>query len=275
MKKILVILFSLICVVAYPQRRNEYGQKMVKSITIHEYLGAYKGMAYRYVLEYDDMNKSTSSKLFIKQDNSDSFDLFETYTLGNGVLIHKKMNWDTGKLVESLDKEVQNKYILNDKGHLIQEIQLFPGEKEVWNYYYDKDISIYDENLVKVEYIETDRNGNYFIGPMGNVVEPFIVKEGDYSEPSKKNFEFKPLNDTNITLYNIIILGKDDLLYLTTWVPYYYPWVPVKKYNYDGKESVKYEYYNDENDNLNKIIVYWLNNGVYKLKRKIEIEYLY
>ena len=273
MKRILVILFSLICVVAYPQRRNEYGQKMVKSITIHEYLGAYKGMAYRYVLEYDDMNKSTSSKLFIKQDNSDSFDLFETYTLGNGVLIHKKMNWDTGKLVESLDKEVQNKYILNDKGHLIQEIQLFPGEKEVWNYYYDKDISIYDENLVKVEYIETDRNGNYFIGPMGNVVEPFITEKYNYSDPSNEYYDYKSINDTNVTLFNIIRRGTSDLLYLTTWLPCYNPWIPIKEKG--DKEILKYEYYYDENNNLNKVIVYELNNGVYKVKRKIEIEYLY
>lgn len=267
MKKILVILFSLICIVAYPQKRNEYGQKIVKSIRRYEKNSDIGGL---YQLTYDDNNRTTSIKKYAVDRNGNIIsDFGEGYVLENGKLVYY-MDWGQGNGTEKSD----NQFVLNDKGHLIQEIQLFPGEKEVWNYYYDKDISIYDENLVKVEYIETDRNGNYFIGPMGNVVEPFIVKEGDYSEPSKKNFEFKPLNDINLTLYNIIILGKSDLLYLTTWVPYYYPWVPVK-YNYNGKESVKYEYYYDENDNLHKIIVYELRKERYKIKRKIEIEYLY
>lgn len=268
MKRILVILFSLICVVAYPQRRNEYGQKMVKSIRVYEKTSNIGGL---YQFTYDDNNRSTSIKTYTVDRNGNIIsDFDEGYVIENGKLVYY-MDWGQGDGTEKTDYQ----FILNDKGHLIQRIQLFPGEKEVWNYYYDKDISIYDENLVKVEYIETDRNGNYFIGPMGNVVEPFIVKESDYVNPPKiVNVEFKDLNDTNISLNDIIIYGKDDLLELTTWVPCYNPWFPIKF----GKNKTyeKYEYYNDENDNLSKIIVYELNkDDVYKIKRKIEIEYLY
>lgn len=272
MKKIVLILFSLVCIVAYPQKRNEYGQKMVKNIRLYgkDYI---ENRGFSYQFTYDDNNHTTSVKTFdVNEKGENVSSCSECYIIENGKLVHYIK--DNGKLVETLDKQVINKYILNDKGHLIQRIQLFPAEREVWNYYYDKDASIYDENLVKVEYIETDRNGNYFIGPMGNVVKPLIVKESDYVNPPKiVNVEFKDFNDTNIPLNDIIIYGKDDLLELTTWVPCYNPWFPIKL----GKNKIyeKYEYYNDESDNLSKIIVYELYGDVYKVKRKVEIEYLY
>ena len=272
MKKVLVILFSLICLVTYSQRKNEYGLKMVKSVTVHEYMGGYAGMASHYEFEYDENNHSTSSKLYLKQKNSNDFELFETYIRKNGELIHKKMDWNTGKLVETLDKDVQNKYILNDKGHLIQRIQIFPGEKEVWNYYYDKDASIYDENLVAVEYIETDKNGNYFIGPLGNTVKPLVGKI-EYGKPISEYDEYESINDTNISLQELINSGNDDLLYISTWIPQYNPYLPIRWK--DEPQRWKYDYYYNENSSLSKIMIYILKNDVYKLKRKIEIEYLY
>lgn len=268
MKKIIVILFSLICLVAYPQRKNEYGQKMVKNVKV--YGNNYKdGCGLSYQFTYDDNNRTTSVKAVEINKKNEIIYTFDYYILENGKLVYYT-NWCQGNGIEKSD----NQFILNDKGHLIQEIQIFPAEKEVWNFYYDEDISIYDENLVKVEYIETDKNGNYFIGPLGNTVTPLIVKEGDYTEPSNKYYEFKPLNNTNITLFDIIARGETNILYLTTWVPYYYPWVPTKN-NYKGEECVKFEYYYDENDNISKILRYELESEGYKLKRKIEIEYLY
>ena len=267
MKKIIVFLFSLICVVAYSQRKNEYGLKMVKSVTVHEYMGGYAGMGSRYEFEYDENNHSTSSKLYLKQKNSNDFELFETYIRKNGELIHSEMEWSENRLIRD-----EKQYILNDKGHLVQRIQIFPGEKEVWNYYYDKDASIYDENLVAVEYIETDRNGNYFIGPLGNTVKPLVGKI-EYGKPILGYDEYEDLNDTNISLQELINSGKDDLLYISTWIPQYNPYLPIRWK--DEPQRWKYDYYYDENSNLSKIMIYILKNNVYKLKRKIEIEYLY
>ena len=34
MRKLIVILFSLICLVAYSQKRNEYGLKLVKKMSV-------------------------------------------------------------------------------------------------------------------------------------------------------------------------------------------------------------------------------------------------
>lgn len=267
MKKILVFLFSLICLVAYPQRKNEYGLKMVKSITSYEYMGADKGMGYRYEFNYDENNRSTSSKLYIKQKNSDDFGLFETYILKNGELIHHEMYWADNKLIRD-----EKQYILNDKGHLVQRIQIFPGEKEVWNYIYDKDASIYDENLVAVEYIETDRNGNFFTGPLGNTVKPLVGKI-EYGKPTKGYDEYEDMNDTNISLQEIIRSGYTDLLYISTWIPQYNPYIPIR---WKKEPQIwKYEYFYDENESISKIMIYILENDVYKLKRKIEIEYYY
>lgn len=269
MKKIIVILFSLICLVAYPQRKNEYGQKMVKNVTVNEYMGGYAGMARRYEFEYDENNRSTSSKLYIKQKNSNDFGLYETYVLKNKELIHSEIDWVKNKLIKD-----EKQYILNDKSHLIQIIQIFPGEKEVWNYYYDKDASIYDENLVAIEYIETDRNGNFFTWASGKKGKPLMDKV-TYDKPKSQCYSYEPLNDTNIMLEDIIMSSRNNILRLSTWVPKYNPYIPVSFMSSNGEESIKIEYYYNENESISKIILYELKTEGYKIMRKIEIQYLY
>lgn len=120
MKQIVLLLFGLIFFVAYPQKKNEYGLKMVKSITVNE--GRYTT---KTVFEYDKDNHTTKAELFTKSNNeSDKYKVIERYVLENGKLVYYE-DYGQGNGIERSN----NKYVLNDKGHLIQRIQTFPAEK--------------------------------------------------------------------------------------------------------------------------------------------------
>lgn len=272
MRKIIFLFFVCISLISYPQKKNEYGLKMVKSITEHEH--RFKNYVKRE-FDYDANGKTTSFKIFNKNENDKEYSLLKSYVLDGDRINQTDSEWDGNKFI--LVKNRNHLSItLNDKGHISKITERFPGEEEVWTFVYDDGISIYDENVVRVDYVETYFSSNLLPKSNGKPADNHVAKtsfEYSYTEPLNPNFIYNRLNDTNINLRNMMSGGIQFSDFTnTSWLPYYNPWVTVATTFENGP---KYEYHYDDNHNITKIEVFWWQKDHYRLIKSYEIEYVY